>query len=88
MTMTPEEIRDLIWDVREKWDIGPDTLAAKLGVGYSAVKMWETMESVTMGPPGDTHTLEYAPPSPETVEALKALQRGEYVDLRDKERAG
>ncbi len=85
--MTPEEVRDLIWDVREKWDISTFELAARLDVSWSTIKTWELMEAVTVGPPGASHTLEYANPTAEQVELLKKLQRGEDVDLQ-KERAG
>lgn len=77
--MTPEEIRGLIWDVREKWDISTFELAARLDVSLSTIKTWELMEAVTVGPPGASHTLAYAPPTAEQVELLKKLQRGEMV---------
>ena len=81
--MTPEEVRDLVWDVREKWDISTFELAARLDVSWSTIKTWELMQAVTVGPPGASHTLAYAPPTVEQVELLKKLQRGEDVHVRE-----
>ena len=81
--MTPEEISRLIWDVREKWDISTFELAARLDVSWSTIKTWELMEAVTVGSPGSSHTLEYAPPTVEQVELLKKLQSGEDVHVRE-----
>lgn len=77
--MTPEEVRNLIWDVREKLDIPTFELAALVDVSWSTIKTWELMEAVTVGPPGASHTLEYAPPTAEQIEKLKQLQRGEMA---------
>ena len=81
--MTPEEVRDLIWDVREKWDMSTFELAARLDVSWSTVKTWEMMEDVTIRSPESSHTLAYAPPTAEQVELLKKLQRGEDVHVRE-----
>ena len=77
--MTPEEVRDLIWNIQERLELTAFQLAALVNVCWFTIKTWELMEAVTVGPPGASHTLAYAPPTVEQIEKLKQIQRGEMV---------
>lgn len=86
--MTPEEVRDMILDIQDGLELTTFQLAALVDVSWSTIKTWELMQAVTVGPPGASHTLAYAPPTAEQVELLKKLQRGEDVNLREKDDDG